>query len=51
MNNWKSLLKTDPTDWLLERDNPSVRYYTLTDILDMSPDIFEAMDAWHKIMV
>jgi hypothetical protein len=33
--NWKSKLKADPTDWLLERDNPSVRYYTLTEILEM----------------
>ncbi len=24
----------DPISWLLEGDNPSVRYYTLTDILD-----------------
>lgn len=31
---WKSLLNKDPTDWLLEKNNPSVRYYTLTEILD-----------------
>jgi hypothetical protein len=32
---WKKLLKTDPTDWLLEDDKnqPAVRYYTLRDIL------------------
>jgi len=34
MNDWKSVLKADPTDWLLEEDNPSVRYLTLTDILE-----------------
>jgi hypothetical protein len=33
MSNWKSILKADPTDWLLENDNPSVRYLTLVDIL------------------
>lgn len=34
MSNWKSVLRMDPTEWLLEDDNPSVRYLTLTDILD-----------------
>jgi hypothetical protein len=34
MNAWKSLLKADPTEWLLEKDNPSVRYFALTDILE-----------------
>ena len=32
MNYWKSVLKADPTDWLLEKDNPSVRYFCLTDL-------------------
>jgi len=31
---WKSLLKSDPTEWLLESDNPSVRYFTLMCIFD-----------------
>jgi hypothetical protein len=34
VRNWKSVLKNDPTDWLLETDNPSVRYFSLTDLLD-----------------
>lgn len=34
MGNWKSALKADPTDRLLEEDNPSVRYLTLVDILE-----------------
>ena len=25
-------MKADPTEWLLERENPSVRYFTLTEI-------------------
>ena len=45
MNDWKSLLKADPTDWLLENDNPSVRYFTMTDILDIPVDSHEVMDA------
>ncbi len=31
---WKKLLKADPTDWLLEPDNPGVRYLALRDIID-----------------
>lgn len=41
-------MKADPTDWLLEEDNPSVRYFTLTDILDKSarnPDVKKAKAA------
>ena len=34
MNNWKSILKADQTNWLLEDDNPSVRYFTLVDLLN-----------------
>jgi hypothetical protein len=45
LSNWKSLLKVDPIEWLLEMDNPSVRYFTLTDILckaEEDPDVKEA---------
>jgi hypothetical protein len=31
---WKKLLKEDPTDWLLEEDDPGVRYLTLRDIVE-----------------
>jgi hypothetical protein len=31
---WKKLLKADPTDWLLEPDDPGVRYLALRDIVD-----------------
>jgi len=36
MEKWKSLLNKDPTNWLLEKNNPSVRYFTLTEILNKS---------------
>jgi hypothetical protein len=32
--NWKKILKADPTGWLLEEENPAVRYLTLRDITD-----------------
>jgi hypothetical protein len=33
-SDWKKLLKADPTDWLLEPDDPAVRYLALRDIVD-----------------
>jgi hypothetical protein len=33
MNDWKARLKADSLPWLLELENPSVRYWTLTDLL------------------
>jgi hypothetical protein len=50
MTEWKSVLKADPIDWLLEPDNPSVRYFTLVDLLDQSPDGKEAKKAKRDIM-
>jgi hypothetical protein len=34
VSNWKSVLKSDPTEWLLETDNPSVHYFTLKELLE-----------------
>ncbi|ODS35379.1 nitrogen fixation protein NifH [Candidatus Altiarchaeales archaeon WOR_SM1_SCG] len=50
MNNWKSLLKAVPTDWLLEKDNPSVRYFTLINILEKPENDPEVMAAKQEIM-
>ena len=50
MSDWKSLLRADPTAWLLEKDNPSVRYFTLTDILERPRDTPEVMEARLSIM-
>ena len=47
-DNWKFRLKADPTDWLLEKENPSVRYFTLKDILgkaENDPDVKAAHKA------
>lgn len=33
MINWTKILKESPTEWLLEEANPSVRYFTLRDVL------------------
>jgi len=50
MSNWKSLLKADPTVWLSEKDNPSVRYFTLTDILGKLESDSEVREAKDEIM-
>jgi hypothetical protein len=48
MVDWKSALNADPTDWLLEPENPSVRYFTLTEIFELPaghPQVQEAQEA------
>ncbi len=50
MLDWKSMLKADPTYWLLEKENPSVRYFTLRDILDKPEHNLEVQQAKRKIM-
>jgi len=50
MSNWKSTLKADPIHWLLEKDNPSVRYFTLTDILDKSENARAIKETKQEIM-
>ena len=39
---WKKLLKADPTDWLLEPDDPGVRYLALRDIVDVGENEIKA---------
>jgi len=50
MRDWKSLLKADPTDWLLEDDNPSVRYFMLINILERSGSDSEVRKTKEEIM-
>ena len=50
MSDWKSLLNADPTAWLLEKENPSVRYFTLLDILDRTQDDADVLSAKRSIM-
>jgi hypothetical protein len=52
---WISVLKADPIDWLLEPENPSVRYFALRDLLgypEDAPEVLEAREAirrWEKV--
>jgi hypothetical protein len=48
---WKTQLQKDSLPWLLEADDPGVRYLALRDLLDLSPDDRElksARKAAHK---
>jgi hypothetical protein len=50
MNNLKSILKDEPIGWLLEDNNPSVKYYTLRDILEKTKNETELNKARQEIM-
>ncbi len=50
MRDWKSMLQGDATQWLLEEENPSVRYYTLKDILGKSDHDRDVQEAKGAIM-
>jgi hypothetical protein len=48
MQSWQESLNGDPIPWLLDPENPSVRYWTLLDILDRpvrDPEVQEAREA------
>jgi len=49
MIDWLRIFRESPIDWLLERSNPSVRYFTLRDILGKPEDDLEVMDAKRAI--
>jgi hypothetical protein len=50
VNRWKQFLKGDPVPWLMEPDNPSVRYFALVDLLDRPADDPEVVVARQAIM-
>jgi hypothetical protein len=50
VSDWKSVLKKDPTDWLLETDNPSVRYFALTELLEKPETDPEVVEAKNEII-
>lgn len=50
MAEWKSLLKGDPIPWLLEEENPSVRYFALQELLDLPRDDPQVLAAQGDIM-
>jgi len=51
MVHWQSMLKDDLVDWLLEPNNPSVRYFTLIELLGKSQNDSEVLTAKKDIML
>lgn len=45
MQSWQKYLNGDPLSWLLGPEDPSVRYWTLVDILDRPADDSEVQEA------
>ena len=45
MKNWGEHLSDDPLPWLLNPENPSIRYWTLIDILDRPSDDSEVLES------
>ena len=51
MDNWKSILNTNPIPWLLEDNNPSVKYFTLIDVLEKAENDPEVIKTKDEIMI
>jgi len=47
---WKDALKAEPTEWLLEPIDPSVRFWALQHLEDKGPDHPEVQDAQDALM-
>jgi hypothetical protein len=50
MRAYRSMLKADPTEWLLGEDNPSVRYFTLIDVLMKNKSSLEVEESKKAIV-
>ncbi|MCX6652762.1 MAG: hypothetical protein NT137_05350 [Methanomassiliicoccales archaeon] len=50
MTDWMARVKGDSTDWLLNEDNPSVRYLALKDLLGRRESDEELSEARRRIM-
>ncbi len=50
MKHWKSILKNDPTSWLLKKEDPSIRYWALQDLLTKKKSDPEVLEAQELIM-
>ncbi len=50
MKDWRQLLRGAPISWLLEEENPSVRYFSLRDLLDRPQHDSEFIAAQKAIM-
>jgi hypothetical protein len=55
MSEWTNILRKNPLEWLTNKENPSVRYHSLTHLLDQAPhhpDVLETrnlINSDHKV--
>jgi hypothetical protein len=49
MIEWSQISQQSPIDWLLEKSNPSVRYFTLRDVIGKPEDDLEVINARKSI--
>lgn len=49
MSNWQKDLKTIPIDWLLEEENPSIRYFTQIELLGLQQNNHEVIRTKKRI--
>jgi hypothetical protein len=50
VSGWPDFLADDPTDWLLEENNPSVRYHALRTLMELPEDDRQVVAAKRAIM-
>jgi hypothetical protein len=52
MANWQNHIQPDTMEWLLEEDpvNPSIRYFAFKDLMDLSDEDHDLMDAQSELM-
>ena len=50
MESWQSIVHDNPMEWLLEKENPSVRYFSLRDLLGKPETNSEVKEAKQRIM-
>ena len=51
MKNWRSFIQDETLDWLLQESNPSVRYFTLQDLLENRHNDSEVIGTRENIMI
>jgi hypothetical protein len=50
MISWPQIFQQSPINWLLEKSNPSVRYFTLHDVVGNPEDYVEMVNARKSIV-
>jgi hypothetical protein len=49
MLEWIKVLSESPVDWLLDESNPSIRYFTMRNVLGKKENDLDVVEAKHAI--